>query len=257
VAVPTRFVSFDAAEQIRIDEKAFDSFVFFGDRVTDGGGPQMYMNRVDEGTQLAAHFHRVDQFQVFFGSRDSVFQRKPIAELVVHYTDAYSTYGPFNSGELEPLLYATIRAESSNFGGVMPGARHLRPYRGNRQLSVDVENWGVANLPAAAEFDIRKLFDAQPDGLGALLIRLGPNATVDLSQEVPTSGRALCVVSGEIRFGEQTFGARSLGWNPADGGPINLVAGPQGAAVLAMDFPYPATQTARATDSAAASPAST
>src|SRR5690348_1666786 len=110
-----RFVAFDEAEHVRLEAKHFDSYVFFSTRDAEGEGPQMYMNQVDRGVELGSHFHRVDQFQVFFGDEGSVFQRKPIPELLVHYTDAYSVYGPFKAAPDSDLLYATIRARSTNF----------------------------------------------------------------------------------------------------------------------------------------------
>jgi hypothetical protein len=243
------FVAFDHATRVREEAKHFDSFVFFGSRTQDGGGPQMYMNRVDPGTELAAHFHRVDQFQVFFGTPGSVFQRKPIPPLFVHYTDAYSTYGPFRSAPGEPLLYATIRAESSNFGGVMPGARRQRLYLGDRQLSTAVEGWEPESLPAAGQVDADPVFDRDTDGLSATLVRLGPGGSTQLTRPQAISGRALCVVTGELRRSQGTvsYGPRSLGWTGPDEVSSTVVAGPRGCAVLVLDFPFPATKTVRAT----------
>ena len=242
------FVAFGDAARVREEAKHFDSFVFFGSRTQDGGGPQMYMNLVDPGTELAAHFHRVDQFQVFFGTPGSVFQRKPIPPLFVHYTDAYSTYGPFRAAPGEPLLYATIRAESSNFGGVMPGARHQRPYLGDRQLSAAVEGWEQGDLPPSGRADVDTVLDQEADGLGAVLVRLGPDTSTELPLTQAVSGRALCVVTGDLRLAHATrrYGARSLGWIGPDHGPVTVPAGPEGCAVLVLNFPSPATKTTRA-----------
>ena len=119
----TRFVAFEDTEYQRVAEHGFDSHVFFGARSHSGPGPQVYMNNVDPGITLSAHFHRIDQFQVFFGTDGARFQRKPIPAVFVHYADAFATYGPFSAAPDAALLYATIRARSDNYGGVMPGAR--------------------------------------------------------------------------------------------------------------------------------------
>ena len=131
----TRFVAFEQTVYQRVAEHGFDSHVFFGSRKYSGPGPQVYMNNVDPGITLAAHFHRIDQFQVFFGTEGARFQRKPIPSVFVHYADAFRTYGPFSAAADASLLYATIRAESDNYGGVMPGARDERPYLGRRHHS--------------------------------------------------------------------------------------------------------------------------
>src|SRR5579862_2487593 len=126
------FLNIAEASRSRIEQHGFDRYLFFGkaDELIDG--PQAYINELDPAVELAAHFHKVDQFQVFFGVSGARFLRHPIPKVMVHYTDAYSTYGPFRSGTEGRLLYATLRAEHSNFGGVMPGARSQLPYRGRR-----------------------------------------------------------------------------------------------------------------------------
>ena len=58
--------------------------------------------------------------------------REPIAPgtVMIHYADAYSTYGPFSSGDGE-LDYFTLRAVGDPVTAYMPGSRHLRaPSRG-------------------------------------------------------------------------------------------------------------------------------
>ena len=146
----TRFVAFEDTEFQRVAAPgySFDSYVFFGSRKYSGPGPQVYMNSVDPGVTLSAHFHRIDQFQVFFGTDGARFQRKPVPPVFVHYADAFATYGPFSAAPDASLLYATIRARSDNYGGVMPGARGERPYLGRRHLSAGVDGWDAVQ-PAA------------------------------------------------------------------------------------------------------------
>src|SRR5258706_10638781 len=128
------FVAFEDAEQARIAQHQFTRSVYFGRADVAGPGPQIYVNEVDPGVELAAHFHKVDQFQVFFGGPGATFGRHDIGEVMVHFTDAYATYGPFRAGPDAALSYATIRARSTNFGGVMPGARAELLYRGRRNI---------------------------------------------------------------------------------------------------------------------------
>src|SRR5256885_10627137 len=118
-----RFVDSVDAPVTRIDEHGFDRQLYFGRPDVAGPGPQIYVNTLDPGVELAAHFHKVDQFQVFFGTPGATFKRHEISPLMVHYTDAYSTYGPFRASADVPLRLTTIRAESSIFGAVMPGPR--------------------------------------------------------------------------------------------------------------------------------------
>ena len=235
----TRFVAFEDTEYQRVAEHGFDSHVFFGTRSYSGPGPQVYMNNVDPGITLGAHFHRIDQFQVFFGNDGARFQRKPIPSVFVHYSDAFATYGPFSAAPDASLLYATIRARSDNYGGVMPGARSERPYLGRRHLSAGVDGWDAASRPAAGVVETTEVFRPGADGLAVRLVRLGAGAAWSSPDARATSGRALCVLDGELRADEASYGPRSIGWqSPADSAVV-VRGGPGGCALLALDFPHP------------------
>jgi hypothetical protein len=235
-----RFVAFDEAEHVRLEAKHFDSYVFFGAREAEGDGPQMYMNEVDRGVELGSHFHRVDQFQVFFGDEGSVFQRKPIPELLVHYTDAFSVYGPFTAAPDRDLFYATIRARSTNFGGAMPEFKDQRPYRGHRQMSAEVRSWSAADVPSSG-LAKETIFHETEDGMAASLFRLAGHAGHLIPKGTANSGTAFCVVAGSVLSEGQEYGPRSLGWLGPGETTSELVAGPNGACVIAMTFPYPET----------------
>jgi hypothetical protein len=236
----SKFVAFEQAEFQRVAEHGFDSHVFFGSRKYSGPGPQVYMNNVDPGITLGAHFHRIDQFQVFFGSDGATFQRKPIPSVFVHYSDAFTTYGPFSAAPDASLLYATIRAQSDNYGGVMPGARGERPYLGRRHLSVSVHGWDPESRPAAGTTETVEVFRPATDGLAASLVRLGADTAWSSPRASTTSGRALCVLDGELRADAATYGPRSIGWQARTDPALTLHGGPAGCALLMLDFPWPA-----------------
>ena len=240
----TRFVAFEDTEFQRVAEHGFDSHVFFGSRKYSGPGPQIYMNNVDPGITLDAHFHRIDQFQVFFGNDGASFQRKPIPSVFVHYADAFATYGPFSAAPDASLLYATIRARSDNYGGVMPGARGERPYLGRRHLSAGVDGWDAASRPAAGAVETVEVFHPAADGLAAHLVCLGAGAAWNSGDVHATSGRALCVLDGKLRADDASYGPRSIGWQArTDPAPV-LQGGPDGCALLTLDFPWPASTAA-------------
>jgi hypothetical protein len=234
------FVAPDETTKVRVDAHKFESSVYFGARDTDGPGPQIYVNELDPGVELAAHFHRVDQFQVFFGGNGATFLRKSIPDVMVHYTDAYSTYGPFRAAGDHTLAYATIRAHSSNFGGVMPGARDQLPYRGRRHASVEVEGWTLDALPPFG-VQIDELLHDSADALQVRLVKLSPRSSTTLEPPSSTSGRCYCLVSGEIEWQGRSYGDRSIGWSDALAPNLELCAGPLGCSVLVLDFPSPAT----------------
>jgi hypothetical protein len=215
----TKFVAFEDTEFQRVaaDTYGFDSHVFFGSRKYSGPGPQIYMNNVDPGVTLSAHFHRNDQFQVFFG----------------------------NDGADAPLLYATIRAQSDNYGGVMPGARGERPYLGRRHVSAAVDGWESASRPRAGAISTVEVLRPAADGPTAQLVQLGAGAAWDSPDVRGTSGRALCVLDGELQAGGMSYGPRSIGWQARTDPSLRVRAGAAGCALLMLNFPWPASQAAR------------
>ena len=235
------FRNFRDASRSHVGQHGFDRFLFFGRADELLEGPQAYMNELDPGVELAAHFHKVDQFQVFFGGMEGArFLRHAIPQVMVHYTDAYSTYGPFASGREDKLLYATLRAKHSNFGGVMPGARAELPYRGRRNIESDVDDWSVKNVPRDGHH-IREVIRGDSDGMGCTLTLAAPCESVRVDRRAAISGRFYCVLDGYLALGAERYERLALGWESGDEEPGSLVAGDTGCSLLTLDFPHPST----------------
>jgi hypothetical protein len=241
------FRSFAEAPRSRPDGYGFDRFLFFGQADALVEGPQAYMNELDPDVELAAHFHQVDQFQVFFGTPGARFLRHSIAPAMVHYTDAYTTYGPFRSGPDDRLLYATLRAEHSNYGGVMPGARKELRYRGTRNISRDLENWTVDVAPVDGAVH-REVLRGEEDGLACVLTLAAAGTEFSVERSRPSAGRYYCVLDGAVLSGGTAYPGLTLGWVDGSEEASTLVAGPEGCSLLTLDFPSPPTRVQRAAD---------
>jgi hypothetical protein len=234
-----RFVSFSQTPRSRIDLHGFDRNLFFGAPDSDGPGPQAYVNDLDPDVELAAHFHKVDQFQVFFGAAGATYKHRAIPAVLLHYTDAYSTYGPFRSGLNTRLPYATLRAQSSNYGGVMPGAKDALIRRGGlRNLTIEVL---VTRAEPGSAPSVRPILEAQPDGLQAFTLTLAPGQSDTVAASRRTSGRYFCVLTGGLDVDGTEIEVHSLGWAPPTETEVEVTAGPSGCCLLVMDFPSPST----------------
>jgi hypothetical protein len=231
--------AFDASRSERKADLGFNRYLFFGAPYVAEPGPQIYINDLDPAVGLPAHFHKVDQFQLFFGTPGAVLGRQPLSSAMVHYTDAYSTYGPFSAGPEASLKYATIRAIASTFGGVMPAARDELLYRGRRHFTVDLE----PHLAPTTDVVVNDLVKAE-DGLAVSLVTLPPLGSTRFDVPAGVTGRAYCVVTGELVDEHGTYGMHSLGWSEPSSSAV-LAASAAGAAVAVMDFPFPATPVAR------------
>ena len=99
-------------------------------------GPQGYLARVAPTHDVGSHFHKVDQFQVMFGAPGAFYQRWR-SRAFLHYTDAYSVYGPFGAGQEDEFFFFTLRAVQSTLHGAMPEMRDQLAYHGERQFRID------------------------------------------------------------------------------------------------------------------------
>jgi hypothetical protein len=183
---------------------------FFG-RSDDPGdsGPQAFLiDPLPPSSRLGAHFHSVDQFQIFFPANGAWYQRTPIDRILVHYADAYTTYGPFGSGD-DGLPVFTLRRGPSEVTGYMPADRHLLTRRGRRNVHVAVP---PQPLPSAG-WSREELLDPHSDGLAIGIVDIAPSASARISAATVAGGdRYLCVLAGRLRVGDREYGARSLCW---------------------------------------------
>ena len=211
---------------------------FFGSMGSSEPGPQGFLvEHLPAHTSVGAHFHPVDQFQVFFGSPGSFYKRSPMDAVMLHYADAYSTYGPFGTAE-QPCSFFTLRAHGSAFTGYMPGSRDRLVRRGLRQQHVCLEHLCAGVLPEGVRRD--ELIVSHSDALAASLLSCGPDQQIALDSLTTSGGQYCCVLAGEIVQGGRRFGPRSLGWCDPGAPMPDFRSGPEGARVLVMRFPVPA-----------------
>src|ERR1700736_4328490 len=98
---------------------------------SDEHGPQGFLLFMPERDQFKPHFHRVNQFQVFFPSGGAQYRRTPIDHILVHYADGYVTYGPITTSTSSMEIF-TLRAIFDNFAAYMPEDRDKLVRRGKR-----------------------------------------------------------------------------------------------------------------------------
>jgi hypothetical protein len=100
-----------------------------GERDRAGGvdDRQAYLVR-QEAPELRAHFHEVDQFQVVLDGEGTLGRQRAIRG-VVHYTDAFTSYGPIRTDPAVGLAYFTLRRRADIGIHYMPDEREQRRLR--------------------------------------------------------------------------------------------------------------------------------
>jgi hypothetical protein len=233
----TTFVTTSEAHSLTNEHGVVNRY-YFGNRAGDSAGPQGWLIEFPATRTVGIHFHQIDQFQVFFTRPGTTFKRHEMEPLVVHYSDAYSTYGPIVAGK-EPIRFMTLRAQGSNFTAYMPDEKDKLIKRGRRNYHVGVGAWLMDPLPSPFEIAIESLFKKQTDGLAALKVSAGPEAIIAGPSPEGSSGQYYCVISGELRHIDQHLEPFTVGWCGPDEEPPTVIAGNEGARLLVLQFPFP------------------
>jgi hypothetical protein len=203
------------------------------DPAPDALFPMAFLVEQDPGSTAQSHYHRQDQFQVVVGGHGTLGTHE-VKPLTVHFTGAYTAYGPIRADAVEGVHYFTLR------NGFDPGARFmtmpenraaLRSQAGRRHREA------VAGpLPAAAG-SCETVLGPEADGMGAWRFKVAPGHTVTGPDPAGGRGQYWLVVSGGMLLDGAAMPPRSCCFVYPDDAPFTALAGPEGLDVLAMQFP--------------------
>lgn len=203
-----------------------------GNESNDDGQPQGFLVEQPPGSVTPPHFHEVDQFQVFVGG-DGRIGKHDARPVSVHFAAGHTPYGPIVAGE-SGVSYFSLRAGFDPGAKYMPAQRaKLRPGPRRFRLSEPVETHAADRATPASNC----LIQAEPDGLEARLVRLGPDGRMVLPAPSSGAGQYLVVISGSLVQEGERFERLSCLFVTADEPPMTAMAGPDGLALLVLQFP--------------------
>ncbi len=219
-------------------------FNYYGHGSDKELGIEAHLAELTDATPIRPHAHSVDQFQVMFGVPGAMYQRTPVPPVMVHYVDAYSTYGPITADQ-ETFHFLTLRPEDGADQFNMPADRDRMPYRGLRHFFEGPEKtWEESRLPEG-ETITEVLYGPDDDGLTLGMVTAGPSTPFTLPTLHRSRGQYVCVTDGSVEWEGSTFGVQSLGWQPDGEAPVDLRAGSEGTRVLLLRFPFPSSEETR------------
>ena len=178
--------------------------------------PQAFLIEMTPQEIIHPHFHEVEQFQVFFEGEGQMGRTEgKLGPAVVHYTDAYTGYGPITASQ-QGLSYFALRPRKD------PGAIYLhkegyreklRPSK-KRHFSIPFVKSTQAVLGHLDHPVVEPLFDdshyALDDGLSASLVRLGPNKSFTIHSSTQSGGQYLVNIQGVLKYGDRDFAESSV-----------------------------------------------
>ena len=205
-----------------------------GNEASDNGLPQGFLVSQPPGSVTPPHFHETNQFQVFVGGSGRLGKRRA-DPVTVQFAGGHTPYGPI-AAEDRGIQYFTLRQAWD------PGAKYLpamrsRLVRGHQRqrLAPRLERPDSASLAelAAPQFEI--LIAPEADGLGAELVRLGPG--MRCTRTCGGGGQYQVVIAGALGQGGEELPPLSCRFATPDARECEIEAGPEGLALLALQFP--------------------
>ncbi len=204
--------------------------------------PMAFLVEKDPGAIVRPHFHRADQYQVVM-SGSGRMGLHPLDGIAVHYTDAYSAYGPIVAAD-DGLAWFTLR------NGWDPGARYMtesRPelraaraqnFQHREAVADGIHPLSPAALAALHEVQCNPILGPNPDGLGTWHCLLPPNAVLRGPDPATGAGQFWIVLAGTMAAaGSGLLSPQSCVFAAPDDAPLLVHADAGGAEALCLQFP--------------------
>ena len=223
---------------------------FFGSR-SRPDSPLAALNRHDPGRWSCTHFHTTDQFQVIVDGGGTL-GRHELAPISVHFSRAYTPYGPILSDAEKGLAFFVMRTHADTGSLELPDEQEQldcvvdrRPWQITRQ--VYFPDSGSAGITLHAVLEIR---DEQ--GLAVYALSMKSNAETLAPDPAHGDGQYVLVLKGSLLHGDKEHKAWALVFVGSNEGPFPMRAGTQGLEALILNFPQ---RQARATNAIGSSAA--
>jgi hypothetical protein len=213
---------------------------FIGNRATKVlNEPQVMLIEMSENEKIIAHYHEVDQFQIFVAGSGHLAKDKS-TPLTLQYADQYTAYGPIIAGP-QGLSYFVFRANTDS-GSVYldrPGYREkLKPSKKRNRLSLPLTLSTEPVLKSLKTIKLEPLLDSEDcyDGIGAYILRMGSNQDFQGPDPRTTGGQYWFVVNGSISYNGEKFPLWSTVFVDSNEMPIGIASLSEGAEIILMQF---------------------
>jgi hypothetical protein len=203
--------------------------------------PMAFLVEKEAGAVVHPHFHQADQFQVIVQGSGRLGVHD-VASVAVHYTGAYSAYGPIVAAD-EGVSWFTLRNAWD------PGARYLPEHR--RQLREararhEHREATCGPLPPLTERELGALrapgggavMAETADGLGTRRYTVPAGGSVVGPEPCSGGGQFWLVSAGSAAVGGGALlPVQSCVFVAPEDAAVCLIAGPGGADLICMQFP--------------------
>jgi hypothetical protein len=203
--------------------------------------PMAFLVEKEAAAVVHPHFHQADQYQVVVQGSGRLGTHD-IASVAVHYTDAYSAYGPIIAAD-EGVSWFTLRNAWDSGARYMPAQRQLLREARTRYQHREAT---CGPLPPLSDSDLAALATSAgvaviaetADGLGTWRYTVPPNGSIIGPAPSAGGGQFWLVSAGSaLVAGGQLLPVQSCIFVAPEDPAATLGAGPGGADLICMQFP--------------------
>ncbi len=164
--------------------------------------PMAYLVEQAPGHTVHAHYHQVDQFQLFTGGSGRIGTHA-LEGMVLHYAGAHSPYGPIVAGP-QGVQYMTLRARWDPGAQWMPGATPaLRAVPQRQHVAFTSAPLRGMGRPPPSVVRVQEVMPRDASGASAELVRAGAGAAVRAAP-AGSGGVFWELLSGRLRLADGT-----------------------------------------------------
>ena len=191
-------------------------------------GPHAFLVEQSPDVSLPSHFHLTNQFQVVLAGGGMLGRAHELSPGTVHYSRGKTAYGPIVAGS-GGLSYLTVR----------PRIEYGAHYLSHPDTVVDRQapKFQMTRHATPSGTPLNEVISPQADGLAAWLAELQAGESPALPRGNAHAGRFCVVMSGRVQVNADLLPPWSCIWLDAGEDASQLRAGPEGAMLLALQFP--------------------
>ena len=217
------------------DSPASTNFPFFRASSDTPDAPTAFLAQYDPGDRSCTHFHAVDQFQILVKGKGRL-GRHEVAPYYVHFSRAYTPYGPLHADEKTGWTFMTLRTRYDAGAQRLPGALpKLKQVRDRKPWQVT----SMASFPACGSgVSLREIPDVKDDrGLFVRSLAMAPGTRTVAPAPSGGAGQYVIAVEGSLRHENRERQALTVVFVRPDEDAFQIHAGPQGLEALILNFP--------------------
>jgi len=201
--------------------------------------PMAFLVEKGPGAVTRPHFHQTDQFQVVVAGRGMLGDYE-FSDGAVHYTDAYSAYGPIVAGK-SGIWWFTLRNRWDPGARYMPAAREVLNAARDRHQHWELTTEAIpaallGELSEATAISCLPVLEAE-DGLAGWRYRMPPGTAIVGRAPSAGGGQFWLVLAGDAAVdGGDPLPANSCIFVGPEDPAFAGASGPVGAELLCLQF---------------------